>query len=131
MQKILAMFVLSIGLAAPAAASEVLPPGYAWYACSAPHDCAGPAYVRKLTVARKHVVVRHRPARAYKAVAPRKPKVAVHRKAKIGAYHKVRRHGVASGAYVFDGPYQVIYDRRFAAVAAWADIVNSERYYRR
>ena len=115
MKTILGAFVVSLGLAVPASASQLLPPGYGWYTCSAPHDCSGPAYVRKLYATPKRALfVRKRHLRSVHHV-PLVPKVVAHRKVKAVAFRVPRQ-----------GPFQVIYDPQFAAVAAWADIVNSE-----
>jgi hypothetical protein len=131
-QKILGGLVvaLGLGLAAPASADweghftpRVGAPGYAWATCSAPYDCVGPAYVRRVSPRRHEVTVSHRQVRTVRR--PHRARTLAHHKGRLA----VRAAGYrATGYYVPWGSFEYIYDPQLAAVAAWADIVNAEVY---
>lgn len=108
--------MLGLAAASPAGAWGWVP-GTPWSTCSAPDDCAGTLYVRRIhafnavSVSRRHM----RPVRR----AHMHPK----------AHHVVRQAVYLPRAVRADGfahGFQYITDPREAAVAAWADIVNRD-----
>jgi hypothetical protein len=109
----LVVAVLGFASATPASAEYI--PGTPWSSCSAPLDCAGTRYVRRIHPLRAVVVHRH--ARIVRK-AP-----AVRRPVRHAAVHRTT---VNTGSYV-QGTFQTITDPREAAVTAWADIVNARQ----
>jgi hypothetical protein len=122
MRRILGVLAITagLGLAAPASAhwqtGSIAPSGYPWAACSAPYDCGGPLYTRRL-VGYRAVIVRHHRAHPLH----RQVRRTVHRRWSPRSLH---------AAYVVRGAFQYIDDPHLAAVLAWGDIVNAEAPWR-
>ncbi len=111
--------VVMLGLSTSAAGAGWVP-GTPWSTCSAPADCSGTLYVRRIHTV-DAVSVSHRHARPARRVHARP---IVRRTVRPAASH----HTVRVRAY--DGRFQYITDPREAAVTAWADIVNRDGYRR-
>lgn len=107
-----------LGLAAaPAGAGWV--PGTPWATCSAPQDCGGALYVRRIHAA-DSVSISRRHMGSVRRVHTRP---IAHRT----VHHVVTKRvtGVTDG---YARGFQYITDPREAAVTAWADIVNRDGY---
>jgi hypothetical protein len=123
MNKYIGGLVVALGFvaASSAGAEEGRRPGIPWATCSAPHDCNGAAYVRKIGPA--YVAVSHRHVRRHHV------RRVVHKQFAVRKPYVVRKHyAVRTAGYrVPTGTFEYIYDPRAAAVAAWSDIVNAQR----
>jgi hypothetical protein len=125
MRSLAGALVLGLGLVlggpthAEGVALPVAPPGSPWAACSAPHACIGPVYVRRVSVVHWHRrIATHR---HFHDVRRAHRRVVRTRHVKL-----VRRVSVSHYRIAYRPPLEYIYDPRLAAAVAWADVVNSQ-----
>ncbi len=112
--------ILGFAAASPAGASWV--PGTPWATCSAPLDCGATLYVRRIHAVHA-VSVSHRHVRTVR----RHPSPTLVRRP---LRHTTAHRRAVRTDVTIRGSFQYITDPREAAVTAWADIVNAERYRR-